>query len=118
MKVFIGPYKNNYKRNIKIKIHDYDLWNLDITIAILVLPLLKKLRKDNAGYPFIDNEDVPKRLRSNLEFDPDKWHWILDELIWTFKQIKNNDFIPSKKEGERINNGLKLFGKYYRHFWT
>lgn len=125
MKAFIGPYKKNKKntiRNInecdvKIKVHVYDLLNTDMTIAMLIIPLLKKLRNTNTGCHAVSNKDVPKHLRSEFHFNRDKWNWILDELIWTFTQI-THDVIFSPKKEKRISNGLKLFGKYYRHLWT
>ena len=60
-----------------------------------------------------------------------KWVWVMNEMIWAFTQIrngdgddkffnKNNELID--KEGlseyhKRIDNGTRLFGKYYRGLW-
>lgn len=126
MKAFIGPYPNgNKKRKIKIRIDDYDLWNADMTIAILLIPLLKQLKNSKNGAPHVSNEDVPKHLHSTStdKFEVDdlyfaRWKWILDELIWTFKQIKKETTLISVKKEKRISNGLMLFGKYYRGLWT
>lgn len=126
MKAFIGPYPNgNKKRKIKIKIDDYDLWNADMTIAIILVPLLKQLKNSKSGAPHVSNEDVPKHLHSTSkdQFEIDdlyfnRWKWVLDELIWTFKQIKKEVTLVSTKKEKRISNGLRLFGKYYRHLWT
>ena len=74
-----------------------------------------------------------------------RWDWILNEMIfafehlvddsweeefWTgehgkgdsFEEMLNTSTRKWDKEGQqvietRINNGLKLFGKYYRHLW-
>ena len=52
------------ERKIKIKIHKYDSWNLDGTLAPIVLPLLKQLRATKHGSGFIDMEDVPEYMRT------------------------------------------------------
>lgn len=73
-----------------------------------------------------------------------RWDWVMEEMIWTFDQLSNwdNDSkfydhgekvegesfedslkrIKVDKEGldahnDRIQNGLRLFGKYYRNLW-
>ena len=74
-----------------------------------------------------------------------RWDWVLNEMIWAHEQIINNDSdgqfydhseandpnddftiqvskIKVDKKGlkahhDRINNGLRLFGKYYRALW-
>jgi hypothetical protein len=73
-----------------------------------------------------------------------RWDWVMEEMIWTFEQLSdwNNDSqffnYGTKTENEtfesafdrikvdqeglnahnnRIQNGLRLFGKYYRGLW-
>ena len=84
-------------------------------------------------------------LKQN-EWDTDdnhfkRWDWVLSEMIWTFEQIADpeSEFkfytfseatnisdavknITCDREGlkvheDRITNGLRLFGKYYRSLW-
>ena len=142
------------KRNIKIRIDPWDTWSMDHTLAEIVVPMLKQLHKTKHGAPFTDDEDVPEHLRSTAappkenEWDTDdnhfkRWDWIMDEMIWTFEQLADddstaqffthhdkpfkdiNDRIASieidqeglAKHEERIKNGLRLFGKYYRSLW-
>ena len=164
------------KRNIKIRIDKYDTWNMDGTLAYIILPMLKQLQATKHGSPLVDDEDVPEGLglRSTEaspkenEWDTDenvhkRWVWVLSELIWTFEQLHPDsnwddqyhtgvhDLVwkPVDKEGNevpkedaklyqmekgpkdthtfdsdgytahnnRIDNGLKLFGKYYRGLW-
>lgn len=74
----------------------------------------------------------------------DRWDWVMDEMIWAHEQIADNsgeekffDYSEVKEntgiaeqmmalkvdeEGlkqyqDRIKNGLRLFGKYYRGLW-
>lgn len=92
----------------------------------------EKLRSSNAG-PKENAWDT-----DDLWFD--RWDYVMDEMIWTFEQIINpdhdKDFFTHtsnpkalfgsdctiNKEGhdaheDRINNGTRLFGKYYRNLW-
>ena len=164
------------KRNVKVKIDRYDTWNMDGTLAYIILPMLKQLKATTHGSQSVDDEDVPEGLglRSTEaspkenEWDTDdnihkRWEWILSELIWTFEQLHNDtdweaqyhtgvtDLVwkPVDKSGnevpeegaklylmqkgpndtsvfdndgytahsKRIDNGLRLFGKYYRGLW-
>jgi len=44
MKVCIGPYKEEGVRKENVHIHDYDTWNMDHTLALIALPMLKQLK--------------------------------------------------------------------------
>lgn len=87
------------KRKIKVKLDRWDTWNADDTLAIIILPLLKQLKEQKQGSPFVDDEDVPEHLRSTVVpakvnvWDTDanfhkRWEWLIDELIWTFEQLQ------------------------------
>lgn len=146
------------KRTEIVKIDSYDVWSMDHTLSLIVVPMLKRLKAVKHGAPFIDDEDVPPKLRSTTKsaqkakknpWDTDGNHfkrfdWVLDEMIWAHEQIidddgedkfydhteaeKELDFTKSiskikvdrkglKAYHDRINNGLRLFGKYYRALW-
>lgn len=90
------------KRKIKIHIDRYDTWNMGDTLALIILPMLIQLKKDKHGDPFTDDEDVPEHLRSTnakpkeSEWDTDdfhsaRWDWIMDEMIWAFTQLTDED---------------------------
>ena len=155
------------KRNIKIRIDNYDIWNFDGTLALLILPGLKMIREDKHGAPFVDDEDVPDELKSTNtppkehEYDTDslwfqRWDFVLDEMVWSFENFqpesdwkdqfhhgvidfkfekcKDNSGISQMVKGEkdthvfdkegydrynaRIQNGCRLFGKYFSSLWT
>lgn len=83
-------------RKVKVCIDDYDTFNADATMTYIILPLLKKIREDKNGYPYVKMEDVPEKLRvenvENLFDDNDttlheRWDWVLNEMIWAFEQI-------------------------------
>ncbi len=149
---------NKRKRTVKVHIDNYDVWSMDSTLALIIYPMLIKLKSQKHGYGWVNDEDVPKHMRSTapgardgVEQDHDwdnfaeqRYEWMLNELIWTFEQLSNDDHedqfydhTESRKEtdimesikklkvdraglkahNERINNGLILFGKYFRTLW-
>lgn len=121
------------KRKVVIKLDPYDTWSADYTLALIILPVLKQLRATKHGSAMVDDKDVPKHLRSTNappkehSFGVDenlhaRWDWALDEMIWTFEQLtdpEDKDLFgdETKKRDKRIENGLRLFGKYYRGLW-
>lgn len=135
------------KKNRKTKIHidRYDTWNMDHTLALIVLPMLKQLKATKHGSPATDDEDVPEHLRSTVagpkenEWDTDdlwseRWDWIMDEMIYAFEMELDEDwdlriyqrepkgwddakFAERKIIADRIANGFRLFGKYYQGLW-
>lgn len=140
----INRYLDNKKRKIKVKVHKYDSWSADITLAHIILPVLKQLKETKHGSPFVSPDDVPQELRPTLEeivayksngTTDDKFHerwaFVLNEMIWTFEQLIDEDaeekfFEPNDKtfkhpEWEAYNNridyGCRMFGKYYRSLW-
>jgi hypothetical protein len=97
--------------------------------------MLKQLQATKHGAPFVDDEDVPAKLRSTAapkkknKYDTDanhckRWDWAMDEMIWAFEQkISDSDFwfamkpSDAKKWEARKQNGYRLFGKYYDALW-
>jgi len=123
-----------------IKIHDYDTWNMDDTLALIILPMLKQLKETKHGAPNVDLEDVPEGLRPTNteewqklyneggETDDkffERWDWVMDEMIYAFDCKANKDEVYMRfddreqiqKEQDRISNGFRLFGKYYENLW-
>ena len=97
---FVDP-KINY-----VKIDYWDTWSMDHTLGYIILPMLKQLKKDKHGAPFVDDEDVPEELKSTSappkesEYDIDanhfkRWDWVLDEMIFAF-ECKIDDHAEDK----------------------
>jgi len=91
-----------YPRFDYVKIDRYDTWSMDHTLAHIILPMLKQLKKDKHGAPFTNDKDVPKAIRSTSakpkenewdtdEFHFERWDYILDEMIWAFEQKITDD---------------------------
>jgi hypothetical protein len=145
----------------KVVIHNYDVWSAYTTIATVALPLLKKLKEEKHGSPYVDDEDVIEHLRSTAaplkkneydvdEFHHDRWSYVLDEMIFAFEHIVNENLLYSlypegsswygvkqedgtirlERQGKapdyseiravekRIQNGCRLFGKYFQSLWS
>lgn len=161
MKVHIGPYPedNDRERKIDVKIHDYDTWNMDITLAHIIVPMLKQLKATQHGAPMVDSEDAPQFPVGHLdddgndEFYFDRWNYVMDEMIFAFESKLTDwedqfwirhpqmdltacseddgsfaspirwfdegkcDYEGMKRYQERMQNGFKLFGKYYDGLW-
>ena len=65
MKVLITEYQDDdLDREIDVTIDNYDLWNLDNTLAYIIHPALVKLKEIKNGAPKVDDEDVPEHLKS------------------------------------------------------
>jgi hypothetical protein len=163
VKTFCEWAYSKQKRNVKVKLHDYDIWSMDSTLALIVIPMLKQLKETKHGAPFVDDEDVPEHLRRNLPYDNSnddtddlwfqRWDWVMDEMIFAFESKVNDwedqfwtvkpkldllkypedegkevipvrwlevgdcDWEGRKKYEERIQNGFRLFGKYFQGLW-
>lgn len=96
------------RRKIKVKIHDYDVWSLDSTLALIILPALKKLKELKHGVPFIDDEDVPEDLKGEDNHFK-KWDYIINEMIFSFESKFDNwqdKFISGNRDFyfEKIRN--------------
>ena len=134
-------------RTIKVRIDYYDTWNADHTIALVVHPLLLKLRETTHSSGHIEDEDVPEELRSTNatpltqeqkdqgELDDNfekRWDWALNEMIFAFETYTTDviddacyDFKTHTFDSEqymeyrkRVDNGMRLFAKYYGTLWN
>ena len=88
---FLTWIHSKRKRTMKVHIDRWDTWSMDHTLGYIVLPMLKQLKETKHGAPFVDNNDVPKELRSDaIEGDIGvthhlKWDWVIDEMIFAFE---------------------------------
>jgi hypothetical protein len=152
-----------------VKIDKWDTWSMDFTLGKIILPMLKQLKANHHGAPFVDDIDVPEELRSTSappkenEYDTDanhfpRWEWALGEMIFAFESKQDESWQDAFRSGthdmktvavawddngkatmyqwvegpnntykcdydgirvveERIQNGFRLFGKYYQNLW-
>lgn len=81
MKIHIGPYRKN--RKVDVKLHPYDTWNMDTTLALIIVPMLKQLKETKHGCPYIDDEDLPDGFSKDIE---ERWNYVIDSMLWAFEQ--------------------------------
>lgn len=166
----INTWWISFRETKKIKIDYSDIWSADVTLAELIVPVLKKLKEHKHGSPYVEFSDVPEHLRPETEPNSEngyvdethheRWAYVLDEMIWAFEQslydwkyelyCHNIDQLDMKfvdvegksyseikfdyqkdkskpkyfsdKDGialhqARIDNGRRLFAKYYDGLW-
>lgn len=107
------------KRTVKIKIDKYDVWNMDSTLADIILPMLKLLKENKHGCPYMPVlGQVSNSAQHCFEFYAEEddlafktgfaeWDAIMDEMIWTFEQYTLDDWEDqySQKTSEFEENG-------------
>ena len=114
MKVNIENYTDDGEDQVvEVQIDPWDTWNMDHTLAHIILPMLIQLKETKHGYP--------------SELSLEDWNNYLDEMIYEFDCKANKDDVymrfdindrdAMEKEQERISNGFKLFGKYFEALW-
>lgn len=133
------------KRTIKVHIDNYDTWNADQTLAIVIVSVLKDIRKGldvTGGFPIIEDADVPDNLKmpegvSPFEADEllllSRYSYVLDRMIEGFEITADTDKfwlgVPPDEEETAIDKfmedqeskqkeALRLFAKYFRHLWN
>ena len=97
---------NGFKHLLQRLIRGYDdseIWNLDSTIALFILPRLKLFRNSLHGYP------------NNLTFE--QWEEVLDKMIIAFSLIDDVAWHFNDFDYPRVEEGLDLFRKYYFNLW-
>lgn len=113
---FINRVRKN--RKISVKVERYDVWAATETIALVVVPILEKLKEAKNGVPIVDDEDVPDHLTRLTE----RWDWILNEMIWAFQSFIDGHEVQKQQasapDNVRTDNGLRLFSKYYHSLWS
>ena len=112
----INLYLDRKQRKVKVKLHNYDTWGMDDTLALIILPMLKQLKDTKHGAPVVDMTDVPENLRINDveskaywdtgETDDKffkRWDWVMDEMIFAF-EMKVKDDWQEQYYGEMVED--------------
>lgn len=90
---FLQYIESKKKRKIEIQIDKWDTWGMDHTLAMIILPMLIQLKETKHGSPTVDDKDLPKKIRAITGDDAvhEKWDWVMDEMIWAFTQLNDDD---------------------------
>ena len=118
MKVLISRYpKGDKKRNVQVRIDNQDTWSANHTLALIIHPLLTKLKEIKHGSAMVADEDVPENIRSTSakpkenEWDTDefvhaRWDYVLDEMIWTMNELANEDGDSQFYDHSEVKEGV------------
>lgn len=133
IKKLLDKLEEHRERKVKIHIDDYDVWNMDATLAMIIHPMLIRLKAKKHGSAVVDVEDVPEQLRYTNTFEWDnqktfdfynegkendfdeilhqRWDWVLYEMIWAFEQLNSDwedQYYDHKDDPENKDNELKF----------
>ena len=140
-----------------VKIDGHDTWNVDGTLAKIILPLLIQYKKNKTGVPsdftHTGGEDYDYQscfdfYKTNGELSTQaaqEWDIILDKMIFSFSHLIDDDwesefctgsfdnsiqlgdpgwtgsytcdYVAINKVHEQTQEGLNLFGQYFRYLW-
>ena len=115
-------YVNIDDENEIIIVSKEDLYDMDVIMSQMIHPMLIKFRElaeTSYKYPAdISNEDLPERLHlpTGCSSNRKQWLYILDNMIYAHMVIMNREPITVEMQKE-IDEGLRLFGKYYQALW-
>jgi hypothetical protein len=110
---FLTWIHSKKKRTIKVHIDRWDTWDMDHTLAYIVLPMLKQLKATKHGAPQVDIDDVPKHLKPTKKalaaYNKDgttdeqffeRWDWVMSEMIFAFETKVNDGWEDQFETGE------------------
>ena len=126
------------EQKVKVKIEEWDTWNMDTTLAYIVLPMLKQLKATKHGYPSnLPNEAVWDDILDKMIFAfnsklidwEEQFQSGEHDVIWTENEDGSRtmekgpndtfeiDTVGMEQYRKRISEGFLLFGKYYDNLW-
>lgn len=110
--IFNNIWFDHREQKVSVRIDRWDTWNMDVTLAHIVVPMLKQLKETKQGAPCVDYEDVPEHLRPTKKEQKaykedgstddkffERWDWVMGEMIFAFES-KLNDWEEEFYSGE------------------
>jgi hypothetical protein len=97
-----------------------DVWSLDHTLAVWILPRLTYFRDCASGCPggFAKTDGNGKSTKRQFAAGCKKWRRVLDEMVDGFTIIASDRYFLTKSEDEKkIEKALDNFREYYRCLW-
>lgn len=115
----------------KILVESHDLYALDQTIALIVLPLLKAFRKATDVIPesmYSEESRACREISKTVQKREDKaalkkWYETLDKMIWSFNEIAVDAPLLGTEQARTVHEinvqvGLDLFAKHFTDLWV
>lgn len=136
------------ERKVNIRIDKWDTWSMDNTLSLIIEPMLKQLKTTQNGYPSGLEEDEWNTILDKMIFAfeslnsdwEDQYHsgeidFVSIPIDADGNEVDRENAVyyrmdkgPNdthvfdeegwKKHDEKIQEGLELFGKYFRSLWT
>lgn len=114
MKVNIGKYPRGPKpQRVDIQIERHDTWNMAETLALIIYPMLLKLKAEKHGVPHDFSEVGGESYTDQDSFDFYKdsqdwafeekckqWDVTLDKMIWSFEQLLDEEWESKYHHGK------------------
>jgi hypothetical protein len=92
---------------------DSETWALYACVAEFILPRLQRFKEVTIAYP--------------MGLTPEKWEAMIDEMIFAFDWTLNEEELHGKYSNltkeekdanwKRYENGMRLFGEWFRALW-
>lgn len=111
-------------RKAYVRIDDSDLYSLDHTLALAILPALEKFKENDHAFFYVDDSDIPDELLKAGMNEQEKYHYVLDRMIFSFNEAidgyygHRNGFSEYKEYIDEVQRGFNYFGRYYMELWT
>lgn len=136
------------ERKVNIRIDKWDTWSMDNTLSLIIEPMLKQLKVTQNGYPSGLEEQEWNEILDKMIFAfeslnsdwEDQYHsgeidFVSIPIDKDGNEVDRKDAVyyrmdkgPKdthvfdeegwRKHDEKIQEGLELFGKYFRSLWT
>lgn len=119
----INLYLDNCEPQKKtIRIDNYDVWDMSQTLAEIIHPMLVKLQGQKHGSPWVDDEDVPEKLKSTSAPKPKnvndlddnhhkRWDWVINEMIFAF-DLSRRDWTMDYYSFEQLDESDPEYRNY------
>ena len=125
-----GYYRNGFRRDDYRRLVKYikfylkngfspsDVWNLDVSMATQIKPMLKLYRECPGGYPCVMEGISSDKDNKKAQ---ERWDAILGKMIKALDLCINKydgDVDAWNKNQPEIKEGLTLFAKYFQDLWN
>lgn len=125
MKINIGKYPKVKPQKVVVEIERHDTWNMGHTLALIIYPMLLKLKEEKQGIPgeFADAGGENYVDQKSFEFYEESHDWafqekckewdvVLDKMIWSFEQLIDEEWESKYHHGKHETDWVesdKLF---------
>lgn len=91
---FLEKIHSMRQRKVVIHIDEYDAWNANQTMAMIIVPILIKLKNNHHGFParIYSDYNISEEDDDATEKADQIWVDILYKMIWAFQQQMDDDW--------------------------